>query len=197
MMREICRFLVVLMVVTQCYPRMLWAQSSLQLDLEPPVIVLEEQKTGVAGADQLFSVEVTDDRRVTSVVLYYRYKGDAQFTSVPMGNEIGTSQFTHTLQTSAADPRDLEYYILAEDPAGNRSIKGFVFDPLVRTLTSDVSPVTPVAGESASGFDRRIWWGLAGLLVIAVVAGASGGDGGGSSTSGGGGPITIDVNEVP
>lgn len=196
-MRLICRLLLVMIMLTHGYPRVLWAQATLPLDLEPPVIVFEEQKSGVAGSDQLFTVDVTDDRRVTSVVLYYRFASDPEFTSAPMDGEVGTSIYTRTVQTTAADPRNLEYYIQAEDLAGNRSIKGFVFDPLVRTLTADASPTTTVSGESSGGFDRRILWGLAGLLVIALIAGASGGDSGGSTNNTGGGPITIDVNEVP
>jgi len=209
--RALCLLMSVLLVFTGGNPLVVSAQQSdpanvplapaegasgLELDLQPPVIVLQEQREGVAGQDQMFTVDVSDDVEVILVALFYRRAGEVGYIDLPMQPADAANFYTATLSTAADDTRSIEYYIQAEDRAGNRSIKGFVFDPLTRTLQSDVPPVTNTAAKEG-GFSRPWLWGVIGLVAVAVIAGAASSGGSSDPSPTPGGPITIDVQPVP
>lgn len=175
-----------------------FAQSSDNLsDAQPPVIEHESTGQGRAGDTQVISAKINDDQSLLAAVLFYRFSGDEQFNSVDMQLVDGESVFSASIVTSASDVRDIEYFIQAEDTAGNRAIKGFTFDPLVfkiypaRTTTdsadavnSSATPTEEIATESRdqtvqtpassgsveSNSRGRIMWGLVGLLAVVGIA---------------------------
>jgi len=205
--RALCLLLSVLLVLSGGNPLVVSAQQSdstsvpsvpaqsaatLELDLQPPVIVLQEETEGVAGQDQMFTADVRDDVEVVLVALFYRRAGEVGYIELPMQPADGSNFYTATLSTDADDTRSIEYYIQAEDRAGNRSIKGFVFDPLTRTLQLDASPIANTAAKEG-GLKRPWFWGVIGLVAVVVIAGAASSGGSSDSSPTPGGPITIEV----
>lgn len=179
------------------------AQSS--LDLLPPVIEYTPVDTGVPGEVQEFKATVTEDGNYVSVVLHHRFSGDQLYASTEMlPLEEGTDIYSATVVTDLEDIRNLEYYIHAEDAEGNRAVRGFSFDPLIRKIGDDTTATmagstaasSPGVSEGSSGPNKWVW-GLLGALVVIAAAGAasSGGSGDGQS----GNPptnVTLQVQEL-
>jgi len=185
----LCGLLSALLALSSVLLPTVQAQSG-SLDLTPPVINYDPVRSGGAGELQVFTAEVLEDRVLLSVVLYHRFAGDVSYASSEMLSS-GDNFFSATVVTESTDVRDIEYYIEAEDADGNRTIRGFSFDPLVRQITSDTggaiaatAAASSTAAGDATGSNSRWAWGLLGLLVVVVVAGAAGsGDSGGSGTT--------------
>ena len=169
-----------------------------QADIEPPMIELEQIKQGVAGQDQVFTALVSDDNGVDDVKLYYRFRGQQAFQTLPM-KALGSSAFyVASIETQADETRPIEYYVQALDTLGNREVNGFAFEPLVRVLDAPVENVAtasePPKQQKSGGL--KIWHIVVGVLaagaVAAVVASSSGG-GGGSAPPGEMVPLTITI----
>jgi len=106
-------------------------------------------------------------------------------------NALGSTDIhTVSIETEGTGATLIEYYIEARDESGNRSIRGFAFDPLERQLvagagqapppvaTSPVEAPPPATGMSTG---RKVLYGVLGLVVVgALAAAASGSDSGGS-----------------
>ena len=178
------------------------AQTVEGLDLRPPVINYEPTGSGRAGDTQVFTAQVLEERSLLSVILYHRFAGDGPYAStemLPLGNDL----YSASVVTDQTDVRNIEYYIQAEDADGNRTIKGFAFDPLIKEIISDnVESIAATAAASStaaneSGGSNRWVWGLLGLVVVAVAAGAaSGGDSGGSSSTVQPSTVVLEVDEL-
>ncbi len=186
------------------------AQSSNStIDGNPPVIELEVIPRGIAGQEQVFTSLVSDDSQVQDVFLYFRFNGQQAYNSILMESIGGSSYYIATVSPEENDTRDIEYYIQARDVAGNRTVEGFAFEPIVRQLrtapvnqtdqTTAGSSTTTTSGSetptpsSSGGF--KLWHLAVGIALLGLVAGAAGGGSGG----GGGGngqtvPLTITVN---
>lgn len=168
-------------------------------DNEPPVLDLQVVDTGTAGDSQVFSATVTDNEEVSEVVLYLRVQGAEIYESVPMNPIPGTSIYTVTVDITTTDSTVLEYYMNASDSSGNRVVRGFAFDPLLRDLmpanelaatTEPVAAPAPVPARVGISTGRKILYiGLGVLAVGALAAAASGGGGGGGDDMPGGGPV--------
>jgi len=117
-------------------------------DWQPPTIEHERGSTGFAGEIQEIVAEIVDDKKLLAAVLFYRFTGDEKFASVDMIRQADESTYTASIETSADDVRDIEYFIQAEDTAGNRAIKGFTFDPLVLTMAKRKDNQTELGQES-------------------------------------------------
>ena len=125
------------------------AQTTSELsDTEPPVIEMDQVEQGIAGQMQVFAVNVTDDQSLLAVLLFHRLSGEEKFNSVDMAALEGTDEFSVSIPSSADDVRDIEYFIQAEDTAGNRSIKGFTFDPLIRVMSAPTALAAVVDPET-------------------------------------------------
>ena len=168
-------------------------------DIEPPMIELEEIKQGVAGEDQVFTALVSDDNGVEDVKLYFRYRGQQAFQTVPM-KALGSSAFyVASIETDADETRPIEYYVQALDTLGNREVNGFAFEPLVRVLDAPVETVAtatePPKQQKSGGL--KVWHIVVGVLaagaLAAAVASSSGGGGGGSGPSDEMVPLTITI----
>ena len=69
------------------------------------------------------TANITDDSSVKAAALWYRIGQDQEFSSTPMQPEIG-NRFVATLialDIPGGEYGTLEFYILAEDEAGNQS----------------------------------------------------------------------------
>ncbi len=162
-------------------------------DFEAPSIEHDEDTRGRRGAVENFIARVTDNERLASVHLYYRYNGeqvpDADYIEVDMQPIKGSDFHSADIDTSdAADEASvIEYYIRAEDVSGNVVLKGFAFRPLERILDDPTVPVddalvTEAADTSVDTSGGKLNWWLVGLGVLAVGGlAAVAADGGGSS----------------
>ncbi len=191
------------------------AHAQAVVDLEPPIIELEESPDGIAGQTQVFTALVADDLALKDVKLYYRYEGQQPFASIIMTPSASTGYYTASVPTVPDETRAIEYYLQARDLGGNRVVRGYAFDPLVRRLiltapneatTEPVVTTQPATGTTptiepleqpvaTSGSDGGgVSWVTIGLGILAVgllagLAGGSGGSGGDDGTV----PLTIDI----
>ena len=183
--------------------------SAQTADAEPPSIEFERVDEGIAGDTQVFSANVTDDREIDVVTLYYRLGSSEPYQSVAMIALAGTSIHTATVATEGSDATVVQYYIEARDTAGNRSIQGFAFDPIERQLvqpgqplaTGPVDDAVPAPIKPGRSTGRKIFYGVLGALAVGALAAAvsSGGGGGGGSPAADGAdtiPLTITVDPL-
>ncbi len=123
------------------------AQST---DTAPPLIELEQELTeGTADRTQVFTAQVTEDNELAGVILYYRRAGQLPFTPAPMEALGTTGYYSVSIPTDFEDVRTIEYYVQAQDEAGNRTVSGYAFDPYQRTLTSSLEPIKATGATSA------------------------------------------------
>jgi len=168
-------------------------------DGEPPVIQLETVEEGVRGETQVFSATVSDNSTAVTVTLRYRLGKSTEFISLPMSNIQGTDIYTASIETRDSDATVIEYYLEAKDGGGNRTVEGFAFDPFERLLVGEkivasesVVPAAPIPVIAPSlSTQRKIAYGLLGLLVVGGLASASGGSSGGSR--GGAGQVDVKI----
>lgn len=156
------------------------------LDLEPPLIEHEIVSEADASFRQRFFAQVVDDRELASVTLHWRYAGEGNYARVAMNRVSTSSTWVGEVSTSPADARAIEYFLEARDVGGNRTVRGFVFSPLVRRIVNPDRPAAPAAERTAdaqapeASRSRTIYWVL-GALAVGVLAGlASGGSSGGN-----------------
>lgn len=184
----------VIMQVVLVLPRDSWAQ---ELDTDPPVIEFKPVAEGVKGDSQVFTATVTDDRSLESVVLHYRTDGESLYQNREMEALGSTAIFTTTIVT---DERTdvIQYYIEATDAAGNRTLQGFAFDPVERTLVeraTEVAEAPPQVVPGGMSTRSKILYGVLGVVVVGALASAAGGGGGGGES-----PqvdVTIEVDPLP
>lgn len=156
-------------------------------DFEAPIIEHEDVGNGLLGDIETFVASVVDNEAVENVSLFYRLKGDTKFTELPM-SPLNASSYYYSAKIDTANLADektaIEYYIRAEDSAGNLVLKGFAFEPLVRTLLPAVPPgssidanVTQDSTPTVAPKSKINWVYVAlGALVLGgIAAGASGG----------------------
>jgi len=170
-----------------------YAQSS-ETDSEAPVVELPLVDSGSAADAQVFSATVTDDVGVAEVILYHRLQGENDYLRVPMVQIASTNFYSVTIESPGTEATIIEYYINAADTAGNRVLRGFAFDPLLRVLggsapittadsaaaapseSAEAAATTPTKSGTSTG--RKILYGVLGVLVVGAIAAAasSGGD---------------------
>lgn len=187
------------------------AHAQSVVDVEPPIIELEESPDGVAGQTQVFTALVADDQALKDVKLYYRYEGQQPFASIIMTPLASTGYYTASVPTSPDETRAIEYYVQARDLGGNRVVRGFAFDPLIRRLSTSTATEEPVisaqpttgttpaiepleptvaSDDISEGGVNWVTIGL-GILAVGVIAGLAGGSGG---SGGGDGNVPLTIN---
>jgi hypothetical protein len=150
-------------------------------DFESPVIEHEQSDGGLAGGVELFNATVVDNDELSSVRLFYRFSGDTEYTRINMRQITSSSNYTARVITSSIDESDnvngIEYYIRAEDVAGNLVLKGFAFQPLLRKFeTAKISEQPVETAQTVDSSSRINWlWVALGALVVGGVAAASSG----------------------
>ena len=151
------------------------------IDIDPPVIDHEALETGDSGQAQEFRAGVVDDRGLRRVWLFHRDKSGAQYSSVPMRQVEGTSEFVVTIDTLVGQNR-IEYYIEAVDTGGNRVLKGFPFFPLVRQLNGVTEPAPPPPVQAEEPKRNTLIYVALGVAAavgvgLALLSGGGGDDG--------------------
>lgn len=189
------RCLISVFTLSAMQPSLLFAQS--EQDFEAPVIEHERISNGDLGETQVFTADVVDNIELKAVFLFYRFAGEEEFSKVAMDPIASSTFFSTNIATDIA-PTDadgtsaIEYYIQAEDTAGNIVLKGYIFDPIIRTLTppggapaidervataptaDDTAPAVPTTERKSNS----TWYilGLLGLLAVGAAVASSGGD---------------------
>lgn len=159
-----------------------YAQSG--IDVEPPLIEHNIVSSVEAATRQSFFATVVDDDELDSVSLYYRYQNDTAYSAILMKRVSFSSTYIAHVPTAVTNERDIEYYIQARDKAGNRTVRGYAFNPLVREIK--LAGPTPVVADTAAtekaagtGKRRTILYVVLGVLTLGLLAGLSGGGSGG------------------
>ena len=158
------------------------------IDVEPPLIEHTIVNTVDADTRQSFFATVVDDDELDSVSLYYRFQNDPSYTSEEMKRVSFSSTYIAHVTTDPASDRNIEYYIQARDKAGNRTVRGYAFNPLVRDIkVASPAPVaTPVKAasetKSGPGKGRTILYVVLGVLTLGLLAGSLGRDSGSNTT---------------
>jgi hypothetical protein len=80
-------------------------------------------KSDCLNTSETVTANITDDTSVKSVALWYRIGQDQKFSSAPMKHEAGDTFGTTliALDIPGGEYGTLEFYIVAEDEAGNQS----------------------------------------------------------------------------
>lgn len=172
-------------------------QPAVSMDVDPPLI--EHQVVAEAESDyrQSFMAVVVDDNDLDSVNLFYRFKGESTYSSVQMLQVSYSSSYIARVPTDPASDVPIEYYLQASDVSGNRTLRGYAFNPLLRRIvvpesaqeTIDALPTesadaAEAASDSAGSNDRsaakdsgsrkKAVYIVVGALLLGVVAGALG-----------------------
>ena len=152
-------------------------------DVEPPVIVFDEESTEIEAGTKIFTVAVTDNVGVDKVTLYYKGSTDMVYRAKSMKRSTSDPNiYTTDLALDPVISDTLEVYIRADDVSGNSIFKGQQFSPLTFTIVPadgeevvrSVSEPEAVAGED----EGMPTWALV-LIGVGVLALAGGGGGGG------------------
>ncbi len=159
-----------------------FAQSG-QIDVEPPLIEHAIVNTVEADSRQSFFATVVDDDELDSVSLFYRFQNDPTYSTVVMNRVSYSSTYIAHIPTDPTSDRNIEYYIQARDKAGNRTVRGYAFNPLVREIQlADTTPATKVstgsdkAAGAGTGTGRTVLYVVLGVLALGLVAGSLSGD---------------------
>lgn len=169
-------------VVAQTPIALVWAQT----DSTPPTIVHTPLDVPME-LDEPFLVHATvsDDVAVAHVRLFFRAEGADAYRSIEMTPGKDDS-YTGTIPAHRRSDRAIEYFIQAEDSAGNIALRGGAFEPLRIADPSAVQPggVASQLAMQAPATPPKPWykkwwvWTIAGAVIIGAAAGGGGGGGG-------------------
>jgi len=181
----VCQVLLGLAGVSAPLPAL--AQTS---DSEPPQIVFERLSEGVRDDTQVVSATVTDNVGVESVVLHYRFDDDGSYRAIPMDQIASTDIYTASVDPDLGN-KLMFYYLETRDASGNRTLEGFSFDPIERSLVPAEVVATGTQAPIGTSMSTRnkILYGVLGIVIIGGLAAAAGGGSGGSGN--GNVPVTV------
>ncbi len=188
--------------------QMLSVSAFAAADVQAPVITHSPIDAPVKeGQGFVITATVTDDILVEEVLLFYRTIGQKEYSRIKMRAQASSDDYSATIPGWKLLKPGIEYFIQAEDKAGNSVLYGFSFSPVAIAVATE-APLQPEStipktdssayaskgsGSGKKSSKKWIWIGL-GAAVLAGLA-AGGGGGGGSSDSGGG-PSTTDIEVV-
>lgn len=174
-------------------------------DVQAPVIVHTPSEAPVKeGQGFVLSATVSDDNSVKEVQLFYRTIGQKEYSRIEMRALAKSNEYSATIPGWKLLKPGIEYFIQAEDQAGNSVLYGFSFSPVAVAVasTSPLQSENTIPKKESSAFasnagakstkksgKKWLWIGLG----AAVVAGLASSGGGGSSSSG---PTTTDIDVV-
>ena len=97
-------------------------------DVEPPVIVFDENDTEIEAGIKTFTAAIADNVGVKNVTLFYRSQTGTVFKTKPMqrSNKV-PDLYTAELPVGSFESGALEYYIRADDVSGNSIFRGQKF----------------------------------------------------------------------
>lgn len=149
-----------------------YAQSNL-VDVEPPLIEHTVISPVDADSRQSFFATVVDDDELDTVSLYYRLQDDPTYSTVLMQRVSFSSTYIVHIPADADSTRNIEYYIQARDLAGNRTVRGYAFNPLVREINTLSAEVESTSAQTSSsifepGKKRTVLYVVLGVLAAGV-----------------------------
>lgn len=167
------------------------------VDVNPPLI--EHEVTAQAESDirQTFVATVVDDGELDSVVFFYRFAGETNFTRYVMAPLSASSTYIAQIPTEPKTYNAIEYYIQARDAGGNRTVRGYTFSPLVREIVPAKESAGAVSQASVSDEStdkvattgiRKVMYVVGGVLLLGLLASAASSGGGDSPSPVAGGP---------
>lgn len=178
------------------------------LDYRAPEIEILTTPEGKVGQYHTVAATIVDDVGLKSVLLHYRYGRAGEFKKQLLKPVSGTSYYSTRLRLEDNEDGTLEYYLQAEDHAGNVVLKGYAFDPLVvkirsvNTKSADTMPPSDSGQTQASapadppvdaprpGSGNKLYYVLGGLAVALLIGLAAQGGGDDPSPPGTGCPST-------
>ncbi len=207
--RVISSLLIFCQISLSCLSLFATTAAAQSRDTEPPTITFDEVEETRKGDSQVFTVTAADNVGVDSLEFFYRFGSDQQYAISVMRRIGGTDLFTFTLQADDIPERAdvIQYYLEAKDEEGNRTLRGFSFDPLERVLLA--GSATGLAGTEQAKPDsssllgslsttEKILYGALGVVIVGalVAAAGSGGDDDGGGSGASGVPVTITVDPL-
>jgi hypothetical protein len=170
--------------------------SSTTVDVDPPLIEHEVVSQVESDIRQTFVATVVDDGELNSVIFFYRFAGETNFTRYVMAPLSASSTFIAQIPTDPKIVTAIEYYIQARDLSGNRTVRGYTFNPLIREIVlpqkpTVISPQVVVGAEvgektQTTGLTKALYV-VGGVLLLGLIAGAA--------SSSGGGPVQPGIGE--
>lgn len=158
-------------------------------DVDPPLIEHEVISQAEADIRQTFVANVVDDSELDSVIFFYRFAGETNFTRYVMAPLSASSTYVAQIPTDPKIATAIEYYIQARDLSGNRTVRGYTFSPLIREILPNQKPAvsSPQVSVGSDAADKKVGSGIpkalyvvGGVLLLGLIAGAAS-SGGGSS----------------
>lgn len=174
-------------------------QTNAVIDLDPPLIEHEIIPEVESNTRQTFVATVVDDDELESVRLFYRFSGEPTYSSALMNRVSFSSSYIAQINTDPSTETAIEYYIQARDKSGNRTVRGYAFNPLIRSITvagGESGSTTKVAANDATATQakpRKALYIVIGVLALGLLASLAS-DGGGSGNSCDASGCTIDIN---
>lgn len=175
--RAVCWITTTLLIAFCMYQPALHAQE----DNVPPIIDhVQETGTVAAGTPYSLTARVTDNDQVNinEVNLFYRTISETDFLERSMIPSERDNEFVYRFDPAEIKEPGIDYYISAEDVAGNTQTNGFSFDP----NRINVGPPDPMAGNientdlAVNEKPKTYLYVLGAILAAGVVASLSGGD---------------------
>jgi len=134
--RTLSLLLALCMTVLPVLTTIVQAQSN-DFDLDGPTIEHDRGEYDATATVQVFSASVVDNDTVSSVRLFYRLASDSDFVDKAMTQIAQSSVYTTSVDIADTPDAQIEYYIQAEDSAGNVVLEGYAFSPNTRILTTE------------------------------------------------------------
>ncbi len=159
------------------------------IDLDPPLIEHEIVAEVESNTRQTFVATVVDDDELESVRLFYRFSGEPTYSSVLMNRVSYSSSYIAQINTDPDTATTIEYYIQARDQSGNRTVRGYAFNPLMRSIIVEDDGLAADgsnnklkdAAVSKEAKPKKTLYIVLGVLALGVLAGLANG---GSSSPG-------------
>lgn len=148
--------------------------------------VIHKPVTSFEENDLSLVATVTDNVAIKKVLLFYRSIGSTSYISVLM--QLGTNNnYRYVISQQDITAPGIEYYIQAEDMAGNTLLHGYPFSPMIAKMDSTFGsePVTQSSKIDLGDKNSRmtgvesVWknkWLWAGVGILAAAAISNSGD---------------------
>ena len=169
-------------------------------DVQAPSITHQPTNTAIGYKNDFpISATVVDNEKVAEVLLFYRTIGDKEYSQIEMKLSQEKDVYLAEIPAWKLEKPGIEYFIQAEDNAGNSVLYGFSFSPVAIQVSehapsavakNETNPFNDKKKSGAKKSSKKWLWIAIGAAVVAGAAAAGGGGGGGTETS------TVDIDVV-
>jgi hypothetical protein len=145
-----CAFLGLFFLSSKAY-----GEKAIEIDQTAPTLEYVPGNEPVkAGKPLEISVRASDNVRIATVTLFYRREEETEFHSAEMVN-TDHDNFSLIIPGDQIFGKKLEYYFVAEDEAGNRTMKGFSGTPLSFHIIPPDKPPSTLKSEALENQVRK------------------------------------------